>query len=140
MVLRLCSTCFPRINFSFLFLPPALRKTGGCVCLTWARARDMGRSASPDPRHAFVVLVSNISFNQKASTGLPWWYSGHKSICQCREHGFDPSSGEDPICFGVAKPVEKAMAPHSSTLSWKIPGMREPGRLQSMRSLRVGHD
>ena len=31
------------------------------------------------------------------------------------------------------------MAPHSSTLAWKIPWM-EPGRLQSMRSLRVGHD
>ena len=35
---------------------------------------------------------------------------------------------------------EKAMAPHSSTLAWKIPWMEEPGRLQSMRSLRVGHD
>ena len=34
----------------------------------------------------------------------------------------------------------KAMAPHSSTLAWKIPWMEEPGRLQSMRSLRVGHD
>ena len=32
------------------------------------------------------------------------------------------------------------MAPHSSTLAWKIPGMEEPGRLQSMGSLRVGHD
>ena len=32
------------------------------------------------------------------------------------------------------------MAPHSSTLAWKIPSMEEPGRLQSMRSLRVGHD
>ena len=32
------------------------------------------------------------------------------------------------------------MAPHSSTLAWKIPQMEEPGRLQSMRSLRVGHD
>ena len=32
------------------------------------------------------------------------------------------------------------MAPHSSTLAWKIPGMEEPGRLQSMESLRVGHD
>ena len=29
---------------------------------------------------------------------------------------------------------------HSSTLAWKIPWMEEPGRLQSMRSLRVGHD
>ena len=31
------------------------------------------------------------------------------------------------------------MAPHSSTLAWKIPWMEEPGRLQSMGSLRVGH-
>ena len=35
---------------------------------------------------------------------------------------------------------EKAMAPHSSTLAWKIPWTKEPGRLQSMGSLRVGHD
>ena len=35
---------------------------------------------------------------------------------------------------------EKAMAPHSSTLAWKIPWMQEPGRLQSMGLLRVGHD
>ena len=32
------------------------------------------------------------------------------------------------------------MAPHSSTLAWKIPGTEEPGRLQSIGSLRVGHD
>ena len=36
--------------------------------------------------------------------------------------------------------VEKAMAPHSSTLAWKIPWMEEPGRLQSMGSQRVGPD
>ena len=35
---------------------------------------------------------------------------------------------------------EKATAPHSSTLAWKIPWMEEPGRLQSMGLLRVGHD
>ena len=35
---------------------------------------------------------------------------------------------------------KKAMAPHSSTLAWKIPWMEGPGRLQSMRSPRVGHD
>ena len=32
------------------------------------------------------------------------------------------------------------MAPHSSTLAWKIPWAEEPGELQSMGSLRVGHD
>ena len=35
---------------------------------------------------------------------------------------------------------EKAMAPHSSTLAWKIPWVEEPGRLQSMGSLIVRHD
>ena len=36
--------------------------------------------------------------------------------------------------------LEKEMATHSSILSWKIPWMEEPGRLQSMGSQRVGHD
>ena len=36
--------------------------------------------------------------------------------------------------------LEKAMAPYSSTLAWKIPWMEEPGRLQSMGLLRVGHN
>ena len=36
--------------------------------------------------------------------------------------------------------MEKAMAPHSSTLAWKTPWMEEPGGLQSMGSLRVRHN
>ena len=45
----------------------------------------------------------------------------------------------DIICVCVYI-LEKAMAPHSSALAWKIPWMEEPGGLQSMGSLRVGHD
>ena len=37
-------------------------------------------------------------------------------------------------------PLEKEMAPHSSTLAWKIPWTEKPGRLQSMGLQRVGHD
>ena len=60
--------------------------------------------------------------------------------------------GQRPLPATVAGPVsrdlalsigsspEKAMAPHSSTLAWKIPWTEEPGRLRSMRSIRVGHD
>ena len=40
------------------------------------------------------------------------------------------------ICISL---MEKAMAPHSSTLAWKIPWTEEPGRLQSMGLWRVGH-
>ena len=36
--------------------------------------------------------------------------------------------------------MDKAMAPHSSTLAWKILWTEEPGGLQSKGSLRVGHD
>ena len=42
--------------------------------------------------------------------------------------------------FLVVCSMEKAMATHSNTLAWKIPWTEEPGRLQSMGSLRVGHD
>ena len=35
---------------------------------------------------------------------------------------------------------EKAIVPYSSTLAWKIPWTEEPGGLQSMGSLRVGHE
>ena len=42
--------------------------------------------------------------------------------------------------LGQKDPLEKEMAPHSSTLAWKIPRTEEPGRLQSMGSQRVGHD
>ena len=36
--------------------------------------------------------------------------------------------------------VGEGMATHSGTLAWKIPWTEEPGGLQSMESLRVGHD
>ena len=42
--------------------------------------------------------------------------------------------------LGQEDPLEKEMAPHSSTIAWKIPWTEEPGRLQSMGSLRVRHD
>ena len=47
--------------------------------------------------------------------------------------------GKFGICSHV-RLLEKAMAPHSSTLAWKIPWAEEPGGLKSMESLRVGHD
>ena len=51
--------------------------------------------------------------------------------------------GSLALCFvnnDYITAAEKAMAPHSSTLAWKIPWTEEPGRLQSTGSHRVGHD
>ena len=47
---------------------------------------------------------------------------------------------ENDFCKCPIYITEKAMAPHSSTLAWKIPWMEEPGGLQSMGSLGVGHN
>ena len=47
----------------------------------------------------------------------------------------------DSIYMSLSKLwVEKAMAPHSSTLAWKIPWTEEPGGLRSIGLLRVRHD
>ena len=42
--------------------------------------------------------------------------------------------------LGWEDPLEKEMAAHSSSLAWRIPWTEEPGGLQSMGSLGVGHD
>ena len=69
-----------------------------------------GRPSSPA---AFLLLGVCISNTMLASTCLRWLFNLRK---------------------------EKAMAPHSSTFAWKIPWTEEPGRLQSMGSLRVSHN
>ena len=50
------------------------------------------------------------------------------------------SCGRGRKINSVGSSMKKAMAPHSSTLAWKIPWTEEPGGLQSMGSLGVRHD
>ena len=63
------------------------------------------------------------------------------SLGDLHDPGIEPWSLAMQAEFSLSKlPGEKAMAPHSSTVAWKIPWMEEPGRLQSMGSLRVRYD
>ena len=66
-----------------------------------------------------------------------WWTNLFFFVCHGDSWGslLDRRSYNNLIVW-----TEKAMAPHSSTLAWKIPWTEEPGRLQSMGSLRVRHD
>ena len=66
------------------------------------------------------MLLENL--HGMSCSGTYWLLFG--AWFQCRYVGFS----------------EKAMATHSNTLAWQIPWMEEPGRLQSMGSLGVGHD
>ena len=93
------------------------------------------------------------------------WSSEREMGCQEQEHQqdhdweFDFYPASDPYCMlftayltslsfhflfckigMVVSTSEMAVAPHSSTLAWKIPWTEEPGRLWSMGSLRVRHD
>ena len=71
------------------------------------------------------------------------------SECKCGLHNLYPDMTMSPEMISQQKPAnewhcwqnpEKAMAPHSSTLAWRIPGMGEPGRLLSMGLHRVRYD
>ena len=52
----------------------------------------------------------------------------------------DLENAEIKFPTSIGSQREKAMAPHFSTVAWKVPWMEEPGRLQSTGLLRVRHD
>ena len=67
---------------------------------------------------------------------------GQGSLVCCSPWGHKESDTTEQLnnnsnSFSVSN---KTMAPHSSTLAWKIPWRENPGGLQSMGSRRVGHD
>ena len=62
-------------------------------------------------------------------------FPGGSEVKASAWNAVDPSS-----IPGSGRSLEKEMATHSSTLAWRIPWREEPGRLQSMRSQRVGHN
>ena len=75
---------------------------------------------------------------------------GQDSPRQALRHNYINKSNEKQVIETVStwsqnwlllcNSAEKAMATHSSTLAWRIPGTMEPGELLSMGSHRVGHD
>ena len=99
-------------------------------------------------------MESQLTFSGMNSEGLSHSSAGKEPSCNSGDPDSIPGLGSSPG-EGKGYPLqysglenskdcivhaEKAMAPHSSTLAWKIPWMEEPGGLQSMGSLRVGHD
>ena len=72
--------------------------------------------------------------NIKTGDSLEDWLSGKESpAMQGRQETQVQSVHQED-------PLEKKMTAHSSILAWETPWTEEPGRLQSMRSQRVGHN
>ena len=111
--------------------PPAMQETP---------VRFLGRE---DPLEKGYSTHSSI-------LGLPCGSAGKESAGNAGHLGSNSWLGKIPwrrerLPTPVSGPGEfhglySPWAPHSSTLAWKIPRTEEPGRLQSMGSLRVGHD
>ena len=70
---------------------------------------------------------------------LPGKSHGQRSLVGGSPWGHEESDTTEQLLFHFHA-LEKEMATHSSTLAWKIPWTKEPGGLQSMGSLGVGHD
>ena len=87
-------------------------------------------------------MLTNHGIQTTHLDGLAsWWARNHSWFSLFHQ---SPSFTYRVPIFGVyqvlGSKMEKEMATHSSTLAWKLPWTEEPGRLQSMGSLRVGHD
>ena len=92
-----------------------------------------------------TCFFSTQYFSQSALV----YFHMKKVMCKCYQVGpnkasryldFRESINGTLSLVKSSEPIKKHMAPHSSTLAWKIPWMEEPGGRQSMGSLRVGQD
>ena len=85
-------------------------------------------------------LSSSFSFSSSFFFFFLFYFAQKSTGKLGIQNNSDPIRECQSKLTSIVRTLEKAMAPHSSTLAWKIPWMEEPGRLQSMGSLRVGHD
>ena len=140
--------CHPAISSSVLLFsscPQSLPASGSfpmSQLFTWSgQSIGVSASASVLPMNTQDWLIYNVMLTsavQQSDSDIYW--AGQK-VCL----NFPISYWKIQMnfnFFGLPMYVvlEKAMAPHSSTLAWKIPWMEKPGRLQSLGSLRVRHD
>ena len=101
------------------------------MCQMMMNTRDTNKAEKEN--REYLVRSLQYSCLENPMDGGAWWATVHEfAKSQTRLSDFT-------FTFHLHA-LEKEMATHSSTLAWKIPWMEEPGRLQSMESLRVGHD
>ena len=95
-----------------------------------------------DLEHAKLCAQTRVRGNKAQ---WRWWHmhrflENSVSIPRLPETQKELQTGSRGIVLIQSSNLEKAIAPHSSTVSWKIPWPEEPGRLQSVGLLRVRHD
>jgi len=84
--------------------------------------------------HTCVCVYTHIHIYTYTHMGFPGGTSSKEPTYQCRKPKRQVWS------LGQEDPLEEGMATHSNILAWRIPWIKEPGGLQSIRSHRVLHD
>ena len=129
------------------------------LCIRWPKCWSFSFSVSPSNEYSGLISFRLTSLISLLSKGLlrvffstafqkhrffggnrvgPWEKKARNSVSESMV--WDTCIG-GTIAFYTPNSLKYSyMAPHSSTLAWKILWMEKPGRLQSMGSLRVGHD
>ena len=97
--------------------------------------------------HFFFFFYSLISYREHSNTNWLWRTDSrtNNELEASDPRGFPGGArGKEPSCqcrgHRRCDPLEKGMATHSSILAWRIPWTEEPGGLQSLGLLRIGHD
>ena len=122
-------------NSPFLNTLPIIFKERWCLIPQQISPKQIFTSV----RYWFIPV--SMAFTQKTGDHKSGWGCGEKgTLLYC----FWECKLVQPLWRTVWRILrelsEKAMAPHSSAPAWRVPWTEEPGGLQSMRSLRVGHD
>ena len=125
------------------------------VFTSWASPMGNGCSLMVARWQVFFSFLSSRRAHRLTLEGCICWWLWHPCLLTWQEMFHFSEPGREflaeskerakkdiscPVCKELKWKVEKAVAPHSSTLAWKIPWTEDPGGLQSIWSLRVGHD
>ena len=167
---RACSNSRPSsqwyhltISSSVMPSPPSSFPTSGsfpaelAFCIRWSKYWSFSFNISPSNEYSELISLRIDWFDLLAVQETLKSLLQHHSLSLLygpaptsvhdywKNHIFDYmdlcwQSDVSAFWYNVHKIAKKAMATHSSTLAWKIPWMEEPGGLQSLGSLRVGHD
>ena len=111
-------------------------------CLTNTNSKCTNNQAKKKKRYFWLRGSRPCNWRRKwqpTPVFLPGESHGQRSLVGCSPWGRTESDMTEAT-WQADHVMEKAMAPHSSTLAWKIPWMEGPGRLQTMGLRRVGHD
>ena len=158
--------CHPLLLLPLIFPSIRVFSNESALCIRWPKYWSFSFSISPSNEHSGLIsfrmdwldllavqgILKNLLQHHSSKASILWhsaffmvqlshpYMATGKTIALTRQTFVGKIMSQLFNMLSRLVILEKAMAPHSSTLVWKIPWMEEPRGLQSMGSLRVGHD